>query len=239
MSEFSNTSSKVIGWADAVPTSPSNTTNNYQESSTIQTGAEIEQVQCESDLLYQPESDTTNYEESLNKLDESEIYIAASSAAEENKNLVQSSNEIISASSTSISTDAFDPNYADEILEEDKDYYTNEIIDALLNLPMPKAEVMEKISRMNYTDKMVPDYIKIDISPFQLKALKTMVLQAEKKEDLDYFRIAQAALQVQQSWWPLMENTNGYTFESSDCFEEFLDFINDRTGCSDYSDYVE
>ena len=239
MSEFSNTSSKVIGWADAVPTSPNSTINDYQESSTIQTDVDSKQVQSESDLLYQPESDATNYEEVLNKLDESEIYIAASSAAEENKNLVQSSNEIISASSTSISTDAFDPNYADEALEEDEDYYTDQIVDALLNLPMPKAEMMKKRMKMNYEDCLVPDYIKIDISPFQLKALQTMVLQAEKKEDLDYFRIAQAALQVQQSWWPLMENTDGYTFESSDCFEEFLDFINDRTGCSDYSDYVE
>ena len=179
MSEFSNTSSKVIGWADA-----------------------------------------------------------ASSAAEENQNLVQSSNEIINTSSTSISADAFEPDYTDEVFEEDKDYYTDQIVDALLNLPMPKAEVIEKVSPVN-SCWMAPDYIKIDISPFQLKALITMVLQAEKKEDLDYFRIAQAALQVQQSWWPLMENTNGYTFESSDCFEEFLDFINDRTGCSDYSDYVE
>ena len=180
MSEFSNTSSKVIGWADA-----------------------------------------------------------ASSAAEENQNLVQSSNEIINTSSTSISADAFEPDYTDEVFEEDKDYYTDQIVDALLNLPIPKAEVIEKKIKMDYDDCLVPDYIKIDISPFQLKALKTMVLQAEKKEDLDYFRIAQAALQVQQSWWPLMENTNGYTFKSSDCFEEFLDFINDRTGCSDYSDYVE
>ena len=230
MSEFSNTSSKVIGWADAVPTSSSSTTNDYQESFTIQTGTGSERVQSEPDPLYQIEPDTTNYEELPNKLDESETCDAVGVAAEENQNLVQSGNEIINTSSTSISADAFEPDYTNEVFEEDKDYYTDQIVDALLNLPMPKAEVI---------DWMDSDCIKIDISPFQLKALITMVLQAEKKEDLDYFRIAQAALQVQQSWWPLMENTNGYTFESSDCFEEFLDFINDRTDCSDYSDYVE
>ena len=238
MSEFSNTSSKVIGWADAVPTSSSSTTNDYQESFTIQTDTDNEQVQNEPDPLYQTEPDTTNYEELPNKLDESETCDAVGVAAEENQNLVQSSNEIINTSSTSISADAFEPDYTGEVFEEDKDYYTDQIVDALLNLPMPKAEVIEKVSPVN-SCRMAPDYIKIDISPFQLKALITMVLQAEKKEDLDYFRIAQAALQVQQSWWPLMENTNGYTFESSDCFEEFLDFINDRTDCSDYSDYVE
>ena len=239
MSEFSNTSSKVIGWADAVPTSPSSTTNDYQESFTIQTGTGSERVQNEPGPLYQTEPDTTNYEELPNKLDESETCDAVGVAAEENQNLVQSSNEIINTSSTSISADAFEPDYTDEVFEEDKDYYTDQIVDALLNLPMPKAEVIKKKIKMDYDDCLVPDYIKIDISPFQLKALITMVLQAEKKEDLDYFRIAQAALQVQQSWWPLMENTDGYTFESSDCFEEFLDFINDRTDCSDYSDYVE
>lgn len=63
-----------------------------------------------------------------------------------------------------------------------------------------------------------------DITPLQLNALKAMLIEAAKHEELNFYEIIQTVLELQQSWLERLNSASRGT--ASPNLEEFLEFVN-------------